>query len=185
MQHYFNQRASMYQHVTTVKNRSSITRYLCLCIVALIANWPLNSVVADNTILLSIHGNIESAAKEAIGLNLEKLTSLEATTLVTDAPWTDGPTQYTGVRINTLLESIGANSSQFEAIAANEYRFMLTDIDFEKYPVLIAYKKNGELLDIRSLGPLMIVFPFDDFPELLTERNKAASVWQLIEMEIL
>jgi len=175
----------MYQHVTTITKRSSITRYFFLSVVALIATSPLNRVVADEPILLSIHGNIEGAANKVIGLNLEKLTSLEATTIVTTAPWTDGPMQYTGVRINKLLESVGAKSSQFEASAANDYRFKLTDIDFEKYPILIAYKKNGELLDIRNLGPLMIVFPFDDFPELLTERNKAASVWQLIKIEIL
>lgn len=175
----------MYHYVKPVQIRSSITHYLSICIVALLSIWPVSNVIADNPTLLTIHGNIGSASNEPVTIDLKTLSSLQSTTIVTDAPWTDGPTQYTGVRINILLDSIGAKSNQFEASAANDYMFKLSEIDFEKYPVIIAYKKEGELLNIRTLGPLMIVFPFDDFPELLTERNKAGSVWQLIEIKIL
>lgn len=138
-----------------------------------------------NSIVLNVHGNIDGQQKDGIELDLASLTNLEATTFRTNQPWTDEPKEYTGVRISTLLDHVGAMSSEFEALASNEYQFILSNIDFEKYPVIIAYKIDGEFLDTRKLGPLLIVFPFDDHPELLNEINKASSVWQLTEIRIL
>lgn len=138
-----------------------------------------------DSIVLSVHGNIEGKKNDIIELDLLSLTQLESTTITTNQPWTDEPKEYTGVRVSTLLNHIGATSSEFEALASNEYKFVLSGIDFEKYPIIVAYKIDGEFLETRKLGPLLIIFPFDDYPELLTESNKAASVWQLIEMRIL
>lgn len=134
---------------------------------------------------LKIHGNINfDEGKERI-LDMDYLRSLEPTSIKTDTPWTNGVKTFTGVRISTLLENIGATSNNFEAIALNDYRFTLSEIDFEKYPVIIAYEIDGEPLTVRTLGPLWIMFPFDDYPELSTQRNRGASVWQLIELKIL
>lgn len=146
----------------------------------------VNAASTDlDSIVLTIHGNIEDQKEDIIELDLLSLTNLQSTTITTNQPWTDEPREYTGVRVSTLLKHIGAESSDFEAIASNEYVYVLRDIDFDKYPILVAYKINGDFLDTRKLGPLLIVFPFDDYPELLNESNKAASVWQLIEMRIL
>ena len=138
-----------------------------------------------STMVLKIQGELAGQKNGVVELDRASLTKLNATTFTTNQPWTKEAKKYTGVRINTLLEHVGASSSDFEALASNEYRFTLQDIDFEKYPIIIAYKIDDEFVDARKLGPLLIVFPFDDHPELQTEKNKAASVWQLIEMQIL
>lgn len=140
---------------------------------------------AASVVVLTVQGELKGQKNSVMELDLASLTKLNSTTFTTNQPWTSEPKTYTGIRINTLLEHIGANSSKFEALASNEYRFTLSDIDFEKYPIIVAYKIDDEFIDIRKLGPLMIVFPFDDHPELLTEKNKAASVWQLIEIHLL
>jgi len=153
---------------------------------ATLAITTANATSVDlNSIVLSLQGNIEGQKNEPIELDIASLVELEATVITTKQPWTKKPAQYTGVRVNTLLESIGALSNQFEAMAGNDYKYTLSDIDFDKYPIIIAYKIDGEFVDARQLGPLLIVFPFDDYPELLNERNKAASVWQLTKMLIL
>jgi len=54
----------------------------------------------------------------------------------------------------------------------------------DRHPVIVAYKKNDEYMSLRQLGPLWVIFPFDDFPELQTEENRAASIWQLTHMEL-
>lgn len=140
---------------------------------------------SGNPVLLTIHGNIEGSADKIIELDLKTLTSLESTSIAATVPWLESSTQFTGVRINTLLKSVGAKSNNFEAIAADNYKFTLSDLDFDKYPIIIAYEMSGEPLDVRKLGPLLIMFPFDDFPELATERNQASAVWHLVEMQIL
>jgi len=171
---------------------NTIRKFVALLLAGVLLGIPIVNVADTNlhTVVLSIQGkfegqNSEVQNKNVIELDLASLTKLESTTFTTNQPWTDEPKKYTGVRINTLLDHIGATSSRFEALASNEYTFILSDIDFEKYPVIIAYKIDGEFLETRKLGPLLIVFPFDDYPELLNESNKAASVWQLIEMRIL
>lgn len=145
----------------------------------------LNSAYAEDPGLLTIKGNLKDSSEKVIQLDLKTLMSMEATTITATVPWIGKAAQFKGVRINSLLKSVGAKSNEFEAVAVNDYKFTLTGIDFDKYPVIVAYEKNGELLNVRKLGPLLIMFPFDDFPELLNERNKAASVWQLIELRIL
>lgn len=180
----------MYQAVSTsfTENKHNFCR---MSIFLLFAIFTTHASFANNhpegTIL--VHGNIETTVEgqkaKQIEVNLETLSALEATTFTTSAPWTDKPTEYTGVRVSTFLDSIGALSTTFKAIAGNEYQYLLSDIDFDKYPIIIAYQKDGEILNARTLGPFLIMFPFDDFPELLNEKNKAASVWQLTELEIL
>lgn len=167
----------------STKFSTSIRSILIVLLIGLMAS--ASKVWADAEPILSITGNLEESADGKIQLYLDDLTALESTTIETDAPWTEGAQEYTGVRISTLLKSIGARSNQFEAIASNDYSFTLKNIDFDEYPIIIAYLKNGEKLDLRNLGPLLIMFPFDDYPELLTEQNKAASVWQLIKLNIL
>jgi len=135
-------------------------------------------------VVLRIQGNIEGQKNDVIELDLVSLTKLESTTFTTDQPWTSEPKEYTGVRVDVLLDHIGAKTADFDALASNEYKFRLSEIDFEKYPIIVAYKINGEFVSTRDLGPLLIVFPFNDYPELRTERNKAASVWQLTELQI-
>lgn len=185
-------RQSLYASLRNITHKYTLEKLgaFLLLTVFVFGQTTVNAASTDlDSIVLSIHGNIECQKEgqknEFIELDLLSLTNLQSTTITTKQPWTDGPREYTGVRISTLLKHIGAASSEFEAVASNEYMYVLRDIDFDKYPILVAYKIDGEFLDTRKLGPLLIVFPFDDYPELLNESNKAASVWQLIEMQIL
>ncbi len=137
-------------------------------------------------VLLKITGNIENTnTPGAVEFDLEMLEQFEASSFVTVTPWTDDtPTTFTGVRINELLEYVGAKSRDFRASAIDKYWNDLTDMDFDNIPAIIAYKLNNEYMRVRDLGPLWIMFPFDEFPELDTEKYKTACVWQLIEIEI-
>ena len=139
----------------------------------------------SGNVLLRITGNISKTnAPGAVEMDLTMLESLDAESFVTSTPWTDAPTKFTGVRISRLLEYVGANSSDFRASALDQYWNDLTAMDFDTIPAVIAYKKNDEYMRVRQLGPLWIMFPFDDFPQLSTEKYLTASVWQLVEIEI-
>jgi hypothetical protein len=139
----------------------------------------------NGKVLLRITGNISNTnSPGAVEMDLAMLEALEAASFVTNTPWTDAPTKFTGVRINRLLEYVGANSSNFRASALDKYWNDLTEMDFDTIPAVIAYKINDEYMRVRQLGPLWIMFPFDEFPQLSTEKYLTASVWQVIEIEI-
>lgn len=139
----------------------------------------------ENTVLLTISGNIENHNDGKVAhFDRSMLESLPVTSFSTTTPWTDGNTEFTGVRVSDLLKYVGAKSDNFRAHALDKYWNDVYDIDFESIPAIIAYKKNGKSLRVRELGPLWIMFPFDDFPSITDEKHKTASVWQLTEIVV-
>ncbi len=136
-------------------------------------------------VLLTITGNISRFNKDdSVELDLAMLEQFDQVSFVTETPWTDGPTRFTGVRINQLLEFVGARSNSFRASALDKYWNDLRDMDFEKVPAIIAYQLNDKPMRLRDLGPLWIMFPFDEYPELATEKYKTACVWQLTGIDV-
>jgi len=136
-------------------------------------------------ILLTVSGNIDRQNHpDGVVFDLQMLEAMPVTSFETNTPWTKGLTKFTGVRLNHFLKVAGAKSQTMKMIAEDGYIYELnTEID-DKYPVIIAYKKNDEYMSLRQLGPLWVMFPFDDFPELVTEQYRAASVWQLKQLEL-
>ncbi len=134
-------------------------------------------------VLLKITGNINNANNEGEAwFDIDMLKSLGVTDIETKTPWTDGVAKFSGVLLSDLLKAAGAGSADFEAIALNKYKYDFGDIEHEKYPIVVAWQLNDELLTIRSLGPLWMMFPFSDYPEIDNETHKNAAVWQLIEL---
>ena len=136
-------------------------------------------------VLLKITGDLEFPnAGDEVHLDMAMLQSLPVTSITTHSPWNEELQHFEGVRINVLLDAIGARSSQFIAKGLDGYRFKVSKLDLDRYPIIIAYRQNGRRISVRELGPLRIVMPFDDFPELLTQKNQSRSVWQLFSMEL-
>lgn len=131
-------------------------------------------------IILTISGNIElSNSERGAEFDLEMLEALGVTSISTESPWTEAESTFAGVRISLLLDYVGAGSSSFRAMAFDGYWYDVSDFDFDRYPVIVAYQRDDNYMSTRELGPLWIMYPFDDFPELLTEVNKASCIWHL------
>lgn len=112
------------------------------------------------------------------------LESLPSVQIVTKTPWADGIQNFEGVRLSDLFEYVDAAPESIIAGGLDDYKFTITDLDYQTYPVIIAYQQNGSPISVRKLGPLRIMFPFDDYPELLTAKNTSSAVWQLVEMDL-
>ena len=139
----------------------------------------------QDKVLLKISGDLDNPnAGDEVHLDLAMLQSLPVTSITTHTPWNKELQHFEGVRISVLLKTIGAKSSQFAAEGLDGYRFNVKNLDLDRYPIIIAYRQNGHPISIRELGPLRIIMPFDDFPELLTQKNQSRSVWQLVSMEL-
>jgi len=136
-------------------------------------------------VLLKISGNIEITNHEdEAWFDLSMLQSLGTTEVKTETPWTDGLAHFKGVLIKDVMDSVGASGHNFEALALNKYNVSFTDIDYEKYPVIIAWELNGEPLTVRTLGPLWIMFPYSEYPEINTSANQMVAVWQLLRLDV-
>ena len=140
----------------------------------------------EGEVLLTVSGDLKypNADNQAL-LDMAILASLPVEEFTTNTPWSDGPQDFKGVRLSVLFDAIGASTTRFVAEGLDDYKFTFEGIDFVRYPIIIAYEQNGGSISVRNLGPLRIMFPFDDHPELLNHKNESSAVWQLISIELL
>ena len=81
-------------------------------------------------------------------------------------------------------DAVGAAGTSAAAMALNDYSIDIPLADFRDYPVILALKMDGKNMRIRDKGPIWIVYPQDDHPELKTQAYRSRSVWQLRRLEI-
>ena len=151
---------------------------LCLAMIGLPAT-------AAKQVILQVSGKVETSnGSRALSFDVAELEGIGIARVQTSTPWTDGRPVFEGVLISDLLKAVGAEGETIVAIALNDYRVEIPMSDFMKFPVLLAYKMDGERLQVRDKGPLWIVYPQDDFPELKTKQVQSRWVWQLRELAI-
>jgi hypothetical protein len=91
---------------------------------------------------------------------------------------------FEGPLLCDLLERLGADGTVLRAKALNDYAVDIPAEDCERYPVILALTRDGKDLSRRDMGPIWIVYPRDDHPELQLETINARWVWQLTELEV-
>lgn len=93
---------------------------------------------------------------------------------------------WLGVPLHQLLAQIpGAdNGKPLHTTALNHYSVLVPYEDIKRYQPLIAYQLNGRFMSIRDYGPLYLIYPFDDHPELRQQMFYNRSIWQLSEIHV-
>jgi hypothetical protein len=136
-------------------------------------------------IILTISGKITESNKDGAALfDRPMLEALGMTGFETTTPWYDRPVRFDGVRMERLMQAVGASGGQVLAYALNDYSTELPISDFARYNVLLALKRDGEYMPVRDKGPLFIVYPFDSSPELRHQRFYSRSAWQLARIVV-
>jgi len=135
--------------------------------------------------ILTVSGKIANTNKgDAAQFDRPMLEALGMSGFETTTPWYPGPVRFDGVRMDRLLEAVGASGDRMLAYALNDYTTELPVSDFAAYGVLLALKRNGEYMPVRDKGPLFIVYPFDSRPELKHQRFYSRSAWQLARLDV-
>ena len=136
-------------------------------------------------VVLQASGNISvTNVGETAQFDLKMLEKLPMTSFVSTTPWTENTHRWEGVLMSDFLRYIGAGSQSFRASALDDYHVQVEGIDFSKYPIILALKRDGKRMRIRDKGPIWLMFPWDDYPEIHNDTNVAFSVWQLSEIRI-
>ena len=152
-----------------------------IAVVLLLAVGAVAPATAKGPTILSVQGLDGTVAE----FDLAQLEALEPLTIVTHTKWTNGPQTFVGVRVSTLMEAAGvAPGNSVHAVALNDYHVELPSADFSEYPVIVAYRHNGEYMPVRDKGPLWIVYPQDDFRTLRTFATEAKMIWQLRQLKV-
>lgn len=136
-------------------------------------------------IILTFSGSIErtNAAGNAV-LDAAVLKSLPQKKIVTDTPWTEGQVSFEGPLLRDVLRLVGAKGASIRAVAINDYFVEIPTQDVEEYDVILAMRLNENDLNVRSRGPLWVIYPWKDNENLRSETYYSRSIWQLMRIEI-
>lgn len=163
-------------------------RVVTLFFLALLLSQP--AVTAElpqpeGAVLLSISGKIRHTNRQNQAVfDRAMLQALPQQTTHTLTPWSEGVNRYQGPLGSALIQAVGAEQASMMRITAlNDFSAEIPVSDFLNYPVILALQKNDRYLRIRDRGPLFVIYPFDDHPELKTELHYNRSVWQIRSIE--
>ncbi|WP_141246915.1 molybdopterin-dependent oxidoreductase [Halomonas salipaludis] len=146
-----------------------------------LAAWALPSPQGE--VILTVSGNIaHTNVGDEAHFDIDMLRSLPARVIETHTPWTDGPNVFEGPLARALLEAVGADSESVRVRALNDFAADIPVDNFHDYDVILALTRNGEPMPIRDYGPIFVLYPFDDHPELHNETIRFRSVWQVINI---
>lgn len=136
-------------------------------------------------VVLEVHGKIANAnANGAARFDMAMLKALPPFQLETSTVVTDGVRRFEGFLMRDLLELVGARSGLVKASALNDYTIEIAAAEFDRFDIIVAYRMDGEPLLPSDKGPLWIVYPRDQHPELQDIRYDYRWVWQLQRLDI-
>ncbi len=136
-------------------------------------------------VILTVEGNLENAnTKQAANFDLSMLEALPQYSVTTKNPWTKGVHSYRGFSAVDLMEKIKAKGTILEVTALNKYITKVPVDDFQTNGAIFATHRDGEPMSVRNLGPIMVIYPFDQNPDLKSEVYYGRSIWQIRHIKI-
>jgi hypothetical protein len=135
------------------------------------------SVASTEAVILTLKGR--SGDQKALDLTLSELEKLPRHTITTSTPWHDGVQMFEGVLLSDLLKHSGLKGQQLKVTALNNYQIEIPFADADLYRPVLAFKRNGQLMNVRDKGPLFVIYPYDEKPGLKTELYFSRSAWQV------
>ena len=134
-------------------------------------------------VILTVSGSIQNTTNGTqADFDLALLESLGLKEVITETPWTNGPVAFQGVLVRDLIAKLGASGQHMRAVALDDYRIEIPLSDFEKYDAVLATRREGEPMRVRDKGPIWIIYPWTDHPELQNDEDYAKAIWQVREL---
>jgi hypothetical protein len=137
----------------------------------------LAGTATAQTVLTVIHDDA------TIEYDLAALQALPQTEYTTENGFIDNTSLFSGPLLRDVLElSDLLDEDTITLKAANDYEISYPVSDATDYDVIIATKMDGDEMSVREKGPLWLMYPFSDFPELSDGIFKSRIIWQLVEV---
>ncbi|REG83909.1 hypothetical protein [Marinomonas pollencensis] len=140
-------------------------------------------------VLLTLTGNIANTnVGDSAQFDRKMLAALPQHKLTTTMAWVskkERPHDYVGFSALDLLELVGGTGDILRIKALNQYVIDVPISDFVDYGAIFAIKKDGKDISIRNLGPIMVLYPFDDNKDLRHEVYYWRAIWQVSSIKVL
>ncbi len=140
--------------------------------------------IAQNTAMVALHDKDPSTRSwrftiqgqtstgKPVPLGLPQLQALATTSVSTKDPHnTNTPNaivHFRGITVSKLLDEFGIapNVTEVTFIARDAFRATVELADLRRYPIIIALERNKQKISRSNGGPLYLVFPYTQYPQL-------------------
>lgn len=137
-------------------------------------------------VILTVSGNIaHTNGPNVARFDRQMLEALASRTTTANTPWFDEAHDFDGPLATAILDAVGAEGATMRVIALNDYASDVPLEDVRNFPVIFATHFDGKEMSVREKGPLFMIYPFDEFPELFNEIYFGRSVWQISRIEVI
>lgn len=155
--------------------RHFIGIFACLFLVASAHSAP--ETAAERTVLtVAVKGQPQLVRH----YTLRELEALPQTERRSMLPEETHVYAWQGVRLSTLLAGFApAQAQRLRVEALNDYSALIPLSDLDAFDPILAYRRDGQPVGIAERGPLFVIYPMLDHPELRTQVYFNRTVWQV------
>jgi len=134
--------------------------------------------------ILTVQVKQAGQAAKTIQFSPEDLRALGLFELETSNDYLDEMALFEGVLMRDLIAAVDAGNTKIARLfAENDYVVEVSTQEFLIYDVMLALKQNGVALSLRDKGPIWMIYPTSDFPELQDPSFNNRLIWQLVRVE--
>jgi hypothetical protein len=141
--------------------------------------------VPAGPVVLTLVGRVRQPNAGATAqFDMAMLEKLPQTSFSTRTPWYAAARRFTGPLLRDVLAIAGAQGTLLRVTALNDYRVDVPWSDAQRHDLILARLLDGQPMAVRDKGPLFMIYPFDDQPELRSAVYYSRSAWQLKSIEV-
>jgi hypothetical protein len=157
---------------------------LCVCAFLTILILAQTVTPAAAEAMLVIRNSADPAQSE-VSFTEADLLALPQVTIRTRTEFTDGVVEFVGPLARDATASVKTDpATSVHLVAANDYAIDIPLSDITDYDVILAMQADGKRLTRRDKGPIWLISPLDDHPELQDPTYTIRLIWQLTTMEL-
>lgn len=155
------------------------------CLATLTVWNGLLVAAAADSVLLTLHNPAIEGTHGKISFSRRDLEALDWSTIVTSNEFIDGVSEFRGPPAHAVLSQIGhAGASRVRLTSASDFFVDVDVAELEEFGAILAMERDGEPLSLRDQGPIWLMYPLDDHPELQDSRFNSRLVWHLTRIEL-
>ena len=129
--------------------------------------------------------SVTAAGGRTVTFSRDDLAALPQTRFETSAPWI-ATAVFEGPSVAQLLRIVApeATFEQAEITALDEYTASADVPRLLADGAIVAVKQNGAFMPVAEKGPALLIFPFDDKPELKDKAHFGLCIWQISRIRL-
>ena len=130
----------------------------------------------NSNVILTVTGK---STKPEVQLTEAMLAAMPQQIFTMPTAWYPTEQTFEGPLLRDVLKLAGIQSGNIKLRSLNEYTISIPVSDALQYDVIIARKRNGQLMTIRDKGPLFVIYPFHQHENLRRIEYYRRCSWQL------